>query len=286
MLGERYRVPLSGPLLPNVSSLSLPLSEQWSQSVENFNRMFAVPLTSLFYPAFTVHPKQDQVENELTPIVLKIRRLLREITGQGMDIDIANKIKLIAEGGQQFSRALVAWLSFIDTLLNSANKRYGTTEDQITTREVKAAVRLIYRSRKIDMPHIPNWIEPIIIDLLVSLSVDIIRLAAQRYGLWEMSKPPDISLWRKGLNLFWRYRINLLISAARFFGKVYKWCSDRYWKSVHLSPDVLEAIDLVEKEGLMASIISHSIDAGIDTFVHIFRKYGVLSKESQSKANI
>lgn len=345
-LGKHYSLP--NPLLPSKPLFDPALSEQWVKTVEKFNHLLAPLLPN---PTDT-NPQQDPLEQELSHTILKMRRLLRESMGD--DVDIASKLKSIANNGQQFKRALVAWVSFIDTLLGSANQRHGANEHHITTREVKASVRLLYRSRRFNIAHIPNWLKPIIIDMTVSFSVDVIRLIAERHGLWDVSKPHKVSWLRKSFNFIWRSWLKLLAPAILTFSRIYQWCSNRYWKSVRLSPEVLAAIAEVEKEsflfnspddshptdkeaeealdwvqqnrpkilafielilaavheaerlqhlsgkekkryatglilavlddmgfklqqGLMASVITHSIDSGIEVFVHMFRKHGVFS---------
>jgi len=354
-LGKHYSLP--NPLSPGTPLFDPKLSEQWIKSVENFNHLLA----PLLPKQIENNPQQDQdpFEQELSHTILKMRRLLRESMGD--DVDIASKLKSIANNSQQFKRALVAWVSFIDTLLGSANQRHGANEHHITTREVKASVRLLYRSRRFNIAHIPNWLKPIIIDMTVSFSVDVIRLIAKRHGLWDVSKPPKISWLRKSFNFIWRSWLKLLTPAILTFSQIYRWCSNLYWKSVRLSPEVLAAIAEVEKEsflfnspgnthstdkqneteealdwvqqnrpkilafielilaavheaerlhhlsgkekkryatrlilavlddmgiklqqGLMTSVITHSIDSGIEVFVHMFRKHGVFSKTSMT----
>src|SRR6185369_14193432 len=95
-------------------------------------------------------------------------------------------------------RAIVVWIDLVEVLIQNAERRYGATPGMgpMKAAEVKEVVRYFMRNRRLNIPDIPQFLQPVIIDLAVDWSVDVLVLIANRYGLWvekgSLTRPPTI----------------------------------------------------------------------------------------------
>ncbi|HYY96146.1 MAG TPA: hypothetical protein VE713_16695 [Pyrinomonadaceae bacterium] len=189
---------------------------------------------------------------ELRSDISEIRRLLNTAIAEGMDKDLANVLNFLARHSEAILRAVVVWIDLIDVLVQNAERRYGATPGmgRLKAANVKEVVRYLMRDRKFDIPHVPRFLEPMIIDLLVDWSIDVVVLLANRYGMWEKGAPaPPPSPFRR-LRLLLRKGVLLLFA---YFLSLYGWIRQALQRPVVIPPEVKAAVEAVEREGLIVS---------------------------------
>jgi hypothetical protein len=214
--------------------------------------LVAFPLTLLGFP-FRVEGERPTRRDELRSNIGEIRRLLNTAIEEGMDKELAGVLNFLARHSEQIQRAVVVWIDLIDVLIQNAERRYGATPGvgQLKAAEVKEVVRHLMRDRKFDIPNVPRFLEPVIIDLLADWTVDVVVLMANRYGLWvekgthTTSRPFFAVLWlrlRRRVRLFFLFLIWL-------YGRI----RQSLQRPMVIRPEVKAAIEAVEREGLIVN---------------------------------
>jgi hypothetical protein len=190
---------------------------------------------------------------ELRSNISEIRRLLNTAIEEGLDTELAGVLNFLARHSEQIQRAVVVWIDLIDVLIQNAEKRYGATRGlgQLKAAEVKEVVRHLMRDRKFDIPNVPRFLEPVIIDLLVDWTVDVVVLMANRYGLWVERGTQTTS--RSFFAILWlrlRRRVRLLFL---YFLWLYGRARQALQRPMIIRPEVKAAIEAVEREGLIVN---------------------------------
>ena len=190
--------------------------------------------------------------DELRADIREVRQLLRTAVAEGMDRDLATALNFLAKHGEEIRRAVVVWIDLIEVLIQDAERRYGGApgKGHLKSAEVKEVVRYLMRGRAFNIPDVPRYLQPVIIDLLVDWSIDMLVHMANRYGLWAdagATKPRSaltrFRLWLgKGGRLLFAYVLYL-------YGRVRR----ALQKPVVIRPEVKDAIDALEREGLIVS---------------------------------
>lgn len=194
----------------------------------------------------------DEQREELRAKISEIRRLLRVALSAGVDQDIIGALNLIAKRRKEFERAFVVWVDLIEVLIQTQEQRYGPRAGlgALKAQEVKEVFRYLLRNRRIPIPNVPRAFEPLILDVLVGWLVDAVVSIANSYGLWK-EVPPERSTLSVFLSLFWFKLKRVLSPLADAVAGVIA----RIWEALRprvvLSPAVREAVEAVEREGMI-----------------------------------
>jgi hypothetical protein len=172
---------------------------------------------------------------------------------EGLDKDLAAALDFLARHDEAIQRAIVVWIDLIEVLVQNAESRYGATPGRgpMKAAEVKEVVRYFMRNRRLNLPDIPQFLQPVIIDLAVDWSVDILVLMANRYGLWV-----EKGALTRSQTIFARFRL-WLRKRIRLLFLFVPWLFERIRRAIErpvvIPPEVKAAIDAVEREGLIVS---------------------------------
>jgi hypothetical protein len=231
-----------------------------------------VPITLLLSP-FLSGPS-NRVE-ELRADIVELRQLLRIAKDEGLDKDLAAALNFLAEHSKQIQRAFVVWIDLIEVLVQDAERRYGGTRGmgKLKAAQVKGAVQYLMRNQSFDIPDVPKFLGPVVMDVVIDWSVELAVLLANRYGLWvekdSIAKPRS---------LLTTIKLQLRRAAqvvAGFLFWVYVRIRQAMQRDVIISPEIKAAIDAVRQEGL---IVHHrELFKGVaDLLVWISAKRGTL----------
>ncbi len=191
-----------------------------------------------------------------------IRRLLHQVMGGGMAEEFAEGLNALAKNGDRIEQAIIVWFRLLDVLVQNAERRYGGQHSRgsIKKRELQAVMRRLLRSDQFDfnLPNVPDYLEPMIIDIAVSWTVDALVTVTNSYGLWDEEASHD--------------RIATLWVWVRFLTAPIwipiTWLVSLLWKlrnairvRMPLSPSVRSAIEAVERRGILARKQELSRDA-------------------------
>lgn len=193
-------------------------------------------------------------EQHFRLLIWKVRHTFQNFAEGGADAELFVIFKSLAAHRNQVQRAIVVWTDLLEILVQKAEERHDTApgKGQLKAAEVKASVQYLFRSDRIDIPHVPQFLEPIILDSVVSWSVDAIVLMANRYGFWSATvvaaKP---SAGRRFLTAIWAPIRKFVLWSMKPFG----WMVERIYmllKSPYaISPELKAALDAIEHEGML-----------------------------------
>lgn len=208
-----------------------------------------IPLSLLLSPFLADSSRREEFRSDIA----EIRRLIRVALADGMDKDLASALDFLARHDKAIQRAFVVWIDLIEVLIQNAEQRYGATPGmgQLKAAEVKEVMRYLMRARRFNLPEVPRALQPVIIDLLVDWSVDVIVLMANQYGLWVEKGSLTISqsiFARLGLRLRRVARL-LVVYCIWLFGRI----RQAFQRPVVIRPELQAAIEAIEREGLIVS---------------------------------
>ena len=190
---------------------------------------------------------------ELRSTIWELRRLMRTAMAEGLDKDLATALSFLAKHGEAIQRAIVVWIDLVEVLVQNAERRYGATRGmgRMKAAEVKEVVRYFMRHRRFNIPDVPQFLQPILVDLVVDWSVDVLVLLTNRYGLWV-----ENGSLTETKSIFARFRLSLhrrimwlFLFIPWLFGRIRR----ALQRPVVIPPEVKAAIDALESEALIIS---------------------------------
>ncbi len=190
---------------------------------------------------------------ELRSTIWEVRRLMRTAMAEGFDKDLATALSFLAKHGEAIQRAFVVWIDLVEVLVQNAERRYGATPGmgRMKAAEVKEVIRYFLRNRRFNIPDVPQFLQPVLVDLVVDWSVDVIVLMANRYGLWV-----EKGSVTRTQSIFARFRLSLRRCIMWLFLFI-PWLVERIRRALQrpvvIPPEVKAAIDALEREGLIIS---------------------------------
>lgn len=214
--------------------------------------LVVLPFRLLGFP-FRVEHERPTRREELRSNIWEIRRLLHTAIEEGLDKELASVLNFLAKHSEEIQRAVVVWIDLIDVLIQNAERRYGNTPGmgQLKAAEVKEVVRYLMRDHKFDIPNVPRFLEPVIINLLVDWTIDVVVLTSNHYGLWVEKETHTTS--RSFFAVLWlrlRRRVRLIfLFLIWLYGRI----RQSLQRPMVIRPEVKAAIEAVEREGLIVN---------------------------------
>lgn len=190
---------------------------------------------------------------ELRETVWEVQQLLRTALAEGLDEDLTKTLNFLARHDEEIQKAFVVWFDLIEVLVQHAEQKYGPAPGlgQVKAAEVKEIVRYLMRSRRFDIPDVPRFVEPIIVDLFVDWTIDVIVLMANHYGLWVEGRSSET-----GRSIFARIRLRVrraLGAGGLVLLAVYERLREAFRRPVVIPAEVQAALEAVERDGLIVS---------------------------------
>jgi hypothetical protein len=112
----------------------------------------------------------------------EIRALLRQVDPN----ELVDVLDVVVRDWPWFRDATVAWVHLIDTLAQTAERRYAPKgRGEHKKEEVKGVIVYLMRAERFDIPRVPVYLEPVVIDVVADITVDAI------VGLWNTFQPHD-----------------------------------------------------------------------------------------------
>lgn len=208
----------------------------------------------LFLGALIGEARPTSQQVHLRSTIWKLHQLLHDAMGDGMDRELVIFLNSLSQNSDEIQRAVIVWVDLIEALVQNTERRYGSKSGRgsIKAAEVKEVVRYLLRTDKFALadPTGPNFLMPVIIDIIVGSTIDQIVLMANQYGLWVDTKPSPQSFQARVV-ILWKRLLQFLqplwIAPA--------WLVNRIWfalqERVSLSPAVQSALKAVEREGML-----------------------------------
>ncbi|HTI10196.1 MAG TPA: hypothetical protein VL832_16625 [Puia sp.] len=185
--------------------------------------------------------------------ILKMKNLLQKVMGGGTDKELIRLLNKAAARGDEFSEMAIVWIDLIDVLVQHSEKRYGASSNKgsLKSSYVKEVIKQLLNAEKFEVPNIPDYLIPVIVDGLVDWAIDALVAVTNKYGLWETDDPKPDSLWAM-LRIFFhnmaKYAGAVLRVVAWPFVQLYR----KLRPKIPLPPGVQSAVDAVKRKGLIA----------------------------------
>lgn len=214
-----------------------------------FTSVVRMYLTFFSLPA---RSRSTTSEPDIRTKLWQMRRLLEDTMGEGMEQDFVHALNVLGDRSDEIQKAVVVWVDLIEVLVQDAERRYGTASGRgkLKASEVKAVMRYLLRTDRFDIPKVPEFLEPVLVDWVVDWSIDAIVLVTNDYGLWITTDTSPEGM-RMYLKIWWSWLVNLL----KMIGYPIAWVGSKIRLAlrprIQLTPEIQAALQAVEREGLL-----------------------------------
>lgn len=198
----------------------------------------------------------------LQATVWNLRRLLREAMSGGAADDVIAALRWMVDNSERLEKAFVAWVDLVEILVQNAEERYGTApgRGRLKADEVKEVLKYLLRAQRFNLPNVPDYLEPVIIDIAAELKINLVVQIVNDNGLWVASnrkaRPDRFSIWT-----LLRWVKSILRGIARFTRPLWEWFPRLlvriYFalrRRMALTPEVRAAVERVERDGLVGDL--------------------------------
>jgi hypothetical protein len=168
--------------------------------------------------------------------------------------EIAEFLTVLDEYMPALQDAALAWIDVLHILVQDAEKRYRARDQGALKKdEVKTVVVYLIRADRYDIPRVPRYLEPLVVDVVVDVMIDAI------VAFLNVNPRPDRN-WDVGTS--GRTRFEFFRRLKRAVGKVLEllivrpvsWVATRIYFAVHrpgrLTPAMRSALDRVNQHSL------------------------------------
>jgi len=135
----------------------------------------------------TTSPLQKPLKSEIDRLV----RLVQQVLKGGLAEQFAQAIQALADHGDELSSAVVVWIEVIQRLVQAAEQRYPHKHGTLKKSIVKSAARYLIDHDRFDVPSVPEYLQPFLLDVLVDWSIDVIVEMSNDHGLWDTGKATE-----------------------------------------------------------------------------------------------
>jgi hypothetical protein len=197
-------------------------------------------------------PEQRSRRVFLASLIWRLRRVLRDAVGAGLDVELAEMLNTLARNRRQIERAVVVWVDLIEIVVQTLEESYGRASGrgEIKQLEAKAILRHLLREGRFRLPVLPDYLQPVVIEVVVELSIRALVQAINDNSLWtSTNERPASAGHRLTYLLRWLQVVTrpLWEPVVRFAVRVWVWLRSR----VPLSPTARAAVERVREEGLV-----------------------------------
>jgi hypothetical protein len=130
-----------------------------------------------------------QSNGGITPTDLEIKRLvglLRESMSGGVYEDFKAGLREIVLHRNEIQKSFVASINLIGVLTHTAERRDPRPKrGWLKKAQVKAAISYLIKADKFELPNVPVYLQPYVIDIVVDWSIDFVVVISNKNGLWE-----------------------------------------------------------------------------------------------------
>lgn len=187
---------------------------------------------------------------DVSDLLAEIAPLLRQI-----DVDqVVAMLSTVVGAWPDVEAAAIAWIDLIQVLVQNTEQRYRPGDrGEAKKAEVKAVLADLMRSSHVEVPDIPRTLQPVAIDVIADIAVDLIvaflnRFPDPRWREAPAKRPSTSELWR-GAWLAARRALGVVLEPlGALITRLYFLARPR----TPLSPAVRSALRAVQQESLIA----------------------------------
>jgi len=195
-------------------------------------------------------PDVDRALPCLDPdLIDDISRTFATVTEGDTDERLIAGLNRIVGEPAEIEAAVIVWVDLLDLLVESTETRYPKTgRGDIKKQEVKGVVVYLLNTGRFEIPQLPGYMQPVVVDVIADFTVDVVVKLANEYHLWAVNPAPGITpadVWGR----FKRALARVLRPIAAPFGwlgsRIYLWLRH----PARLSPALRRALAAVERDG-------------------------------------
>jgi hypothetical protein len=201
--------------------------------------------------------KPDPLMERARESVWLLRRFYEEATKDHFAEEVLREFRFLIPSGPRAVRFFVVWIDLVETLCQEAERQYGSKKGQgeYKSQQVKAAmIHLILDNEGFDIPGIPSFLEPIVVEVFVGISIDtVVKLLNQdKTVLWHPAPPgpkpgQNFFAWIiLGVIRFGKWLMSLA-PVARLGATLRRWSQWATLKANPLAPAVRKAIERIQE---------------------------------------
>jgi hypothetical protein len=183
--------------------------------------------------------------------VERLAGLLRDVMQGGAADDFARAFQAFAKHGDDIRQASVLWIEVIQRLVQACEQRYPHKHGALKKSMVKTAARYLIDRDRFDVPGVPPYLQPFVLDIAVDWSIDILVSMTKQYGLWDTARMPERHLWSPV-----RWVLHSLKRIGDAAGPVLAKIPLAIWRSLEehsaLTPELKSSLDAVVKRRLLS----------------------------------
>jgi hypothetical protein len=187
--------------------------------------------------------------------IWNLQRLIHAALGNGVEQDIIGAFDWFAKHGDAAERAIVVWIDLVETLVQGQERRYGRQPGlgAIKKAELKEVIGRLLVARELRIPIIPQVLMPIFLEIFVDWMVDAIVSMSNRYSLWATDdQPRNAVVVLMGTGRKWLGKVFRPLFSAIVL--IYSRISSLFRRESHLSPELMTALEAVEREGFIEGV--------------------------------
>lgn len=184
---------------------------------------------------------------EMRAEVLKMVALLREAMSGGVAEKLAALRRDVNDNRAAIQKGLIVWVHLVEALVQEA-ERTGKDGPR-KKRQVKAALFRILTDPKAQLPGIPAYLYPLVMDIAVEWMIEAVVQVENGYGLWDARSKDDES----------RLMANFVGWLKQVLERPWEWAArvvlNTYFMIKYrqpLQPELRKAVENVETYGIMA----------------------------------
>lgn len=129
-----------------------------------------------------------------SPTAAEIERLvglLREAMGGGVYDDFTAALSEMVQHRDEIQKSFLASINLVGVLTHAAERRDPRSKrGWLKKQEVKAAFRYLLKADKFEIPHVPDYLRPYVIDVAVDVSIDFVVEISNKGDLWDPAERP------------------------------------------------------------------------------------------------
>ena len=210
---------------------------------------------SRFKPLKSFRPSPESRARRvfLASLIWRLRRVLRDAVGAGLDVELAEILNTLVRNRRQIERAVVAWVDLIEIIVQTLEESYGRAAGRgaIKQEQAKAILRHLLREGRFRLPTVPDYLQPVVIEVVVEVSIRAVVQAINDNSLWTSTNArPDTLGDRMTYFLRWLQVASrpLWEPLVRLMVRIWVWTRSR----VPLSPTARAAVERVRAEGMIS----------------------------------
>jgi hypothetical protein len=118
--------------------------------------------------------------------IVRLVGLLREAMGGGVYDDFTAALREIVEHRDEIQKSFLASINLVGVLTHAAERQDPRSgRGWLKKQEVKAAFRYLLKADKFEIPQVPDYLRPYVIDVAVDVSIDFVVEISNKHVLWD-----------------------------------------------------------------------------------------------------